>query len=204
MLTQQFDDAPQNKNAGQRLLRLRACQLDACESRCCYDGVHLEEGEEEKIRSAVAVAPELFKGLPTEYIVDGAGDGSKRTRKTATQPYDYKKANFPSHFTRTRCVFCNPQHKCLLQIFSVNNGLHKWAYKPSHCWAFPYRIIDGKLIPPPAVDEMDPHYVNEEYPGYVKFLPCGQDREDGIPWEEALSEELAYYIEWHTQLGAAI
>lgn len=181
-------------------VRLRSCDLNKCEARCCYDGVYLEAGEAEKIGNIVASAPEFFNALPPGYIVDGSwGNGRVTGKKTAVRPHDFKAKDFPTHFNRTRCVFCSEDHKCSLQVLAVQRGLHKWAYKPKACWTFPMELVDGEPAPPPARNEPDPNSLGNAYPGYAKFVPCGQDRPDGEPWEEILADEIAYWRE--TEIG---
>jgi hypothetical protein len=171
-------------------VNLRACKLEQCKARCCYDGVYLRDGEEKKIRDLVASAPDYFKSLPLDFIVDGFWDDQPAGRKTAVKSFESNGPDFPEHFSRTRCVFCSEDYKCMLQVFAVQRDLHKWQYKPESCWLFPLRNVNDQLHPPPGVDEPDPNYLGEEYPGYVKYVPCGQDRDDGVSWEETLAEEV--------------
>ena len=173
--------------------RLQHCDLQDCEARCCYDGVYLWEREEEKIREIVASDVAFFDNLPEEYIVDGFWDGEYEGRKTAIRPYEFKRADFPDHFTRTRCVFCSADHKCMLQLLAVKRGLHKWAYKPTKCWLFPLRIVDSELTPPLAINEPDANCLGDDYPGYANYTFCGLDREEGDPWDQNLAEELEYW-----------
>ena len=181
-------------------VKLRVCNLGECEARCCYDGVYLEDGEEAKLIDLVASAPGFFENLPHDFIVDGSWGGGRIVgRKTAVRPYEYRAANFPAHFSRTRCVFCSDDHKCLLQVLAVRRGLHKWTYKPKTCWMFPMELDDREPAPPPSVSEPDPQCLGEKYPGFVKFVPCGQDRPDGDPWEQALAEEIKYWREIESQ-----
>lgn len=179
-----------SKDAG---VKLKHCDLQNCESNCCYDGVYLWQGEEEKIREIVASDPDFFHGLPEEVVVDGYWDGEYEGRKTAIRPHEYQRKDVPEHFTRTRCVFCSPEHKCMLQLLAVKRGLHKWSYKPTSCWLFPLRIIDGEPAPPLASDEPDPNCLGEEFPGFANYTLCGLDREDGNPWEVSLFEEIEYW-----------
>lgn len=173
---------------------LKQCNLNECEARCCYDGVYLQPGEEERIRAAVADEPELFAQLPENFIVDGSWEGRVSGRKTAIRPHHFKHPGFPPHFTRTRCVFCAPDHLCLLQAYSVMKGLHKWAFKPAACWLFPLQLKKGgQPAPPPGPGEPDPDCLGPDYPGYPTFVPCGQHRPDGQIWQEVLREEIAHY-----------
>jgi hypothetical protein len=194
------NDLRSKKNQEHSCVKLRVCNPSECEARCCYDGVYLEAGEEVKIRKIVASAPAFFRKLPADFIVDGSwGCGRIRGKKTATGLYDFKATDFPAHFSRTRCVFCSEDHKCLLQVLAVQRGLHKWTYKPKTCWMFPMELDDGKPAPPPSVGEPDPQCLGEEYPGFVKFVPCGEDRPDGDPWEQTLADEIEYWLETESQ-----
>lgn len=187
-----FENPSREESAPPQVL-LKQCNLNECEARCCYDGVYLLDGEEERIRAAVKTDPEFFKQLPENFIVDGAWHDLSG-RKTATRAHDFKHPEFPAHFTRTRCVFCAPDHRCLLQVFSVKQGLHKWAFKPTACWMFPMQLKNGgQPAPPPGPGEPDPDCLGPEYPGYPTFVPCGQCRPDGLPWQEVLGEEIAFY-----------
>ena len=76
--------------------------------------MYLDGGEEEKISAVVASAAKTFKDLPADFLVDGLWVGRLSGRKTAVKPHDYQAPGFPAHFTRTRCVFCSDDHKCLL------------------------------------------------------------------------------------------
>jgi hypothetical protein len=49
------------------------------------------------------------------------------------------------------------------------------------------------VVPPPIAPEDDPDRVDESYPGFVTYTPCGRHREDGSPWWQVLAEEMAYY-----------
>lgn len=179
--------------------KLRVCDLNKCEAHCCYDGVYMKDGEETKIRGLVESAPDFFSSLPKDFIVDGFWDGEYSGRKTATRPHDFERPDIPEHFTRTRCVFCSADHKCMLQVLAVQRGLHKWLYKPQSCWLFPLRIIDTEPAPPLAFDELDPNCLGEDYPGFAKYVSCGRHRNDGIPWEQSLAEEIGFWREQNTE-----
>lgn len=181
--------------------KMRACDLNKCEAHCCHDGVYLQKGEEAKIREIVKSAPDFFDFLPTDFIVDGFWDDEYSGRKTAIRPHEFKRQDIPKHFTRTRCVFCSDEHKCTLQVLAVERGLHKWAYKPQSCWLFPLRIIDSKPTMPLAFDEPDPNCLGEHYPGFAKYVSCGKHRDDGIPWEQSLSEEIEFWLEQDSKVS---
>lgn len=187
-------ERPKDEESSGSAEHLRYCDLQRCEARCCYDGVYLKTGEEKKIRELVASSPEFFDSLPEEYIVDGFWDGKYEGRKTAIRPYEFKGEDFPAHFTHTRCVFCEPEHYCSLQLLAIERGLHKWAYKPTSCWMFPMRIINEEPAPPPALSEADPDCLGVDYPGFASYTLCGQGISKGTAWGETLVEEVEY---WH-------
>ncbi len=171
---------------------LSACDLNRCQAQCCYDGVYLREGEEEKLKRIVAGAPEFFD-LPDEWIVDGYWKGAFDGRKTATRPHQFTSPDVPAHLDETRCVFCDNDHKCRLQRLAVERGVHKWAYKPRACWLFPLTEREGELLPPPGPGAPDPDDLGPDYPGYVKFVGCGRHRQNGQRWSESLAEEIEYW-----------
>lgn len=154
--------------------------------------MYLEPGEEEMLVEFVNKYPELFPDIPKEYIVDGNWLNLVTGRKTATRVYHYEKENYPSHFHHTRCVMADERGFCSLQKAAVQLDLHPWHAKPIACCAFPLRVMAGRPVPPPVQGEPDPDYVDESYPGYVTFLPCGKDVENGVMWHKVLRQECTY------------
>ncbi len=177
--------------AGRGALRLSACDVRQCEGRCCYDGVYLQSNEESFLRELVARAPELAAKLPEEFIIDGWWEGENMGRKTATRPVEYAAADFPAHFTRTRCVFSDAAGFCELEKFARARGQHPWSYKPTTCWMFPLQDEDGKPVEPVRGPEDDP-YRTPQYAGYASCLPCGRHDAQGQPWKKSLHREIAY------------
>lgn len=170
---------------------LSVCDVMDCEGRCCYDGVYLQQGEEEFLRELVAKVPQLRAGLPDEFIVDGYWNGEHLGRKTATRPHEYRSADFPQHFSRTRCVFADGRGFCELEKFARSNGQHPWAFKPTTCWMFPLQEECGAAVEPVSGPSDDP-YFTESYPGYASCVPCGRHDARGVHWRDALSREIRY------------
>jgi hypothetical protein len=173
-------------------LRLKTCDIGACEAMCCHDGVYLDAGEEARLRRLVEGSPELREHLPTEYVVEGWWNGRYFGRKTATRPHAYRSPDYPAHFARTRCVFADAAGLCTLQKLAVSRGRHPWYYKPFTCWMFPLCEEDGNAIPPSADPRDDPYRV-AGYAGYVSVVPCGRHDPAGRPWRQALAQELAHF-----------
>ena len=172
-------------------LCLSVCDVRACEARCCYDGVYLQPGEERDLTDLVAREPALRARLPPEFIVDGYWDGELLGRKTATRPHAYRSPDFPAHFAHTRCVFADAIGYCELQKLALERKLHPWTFKPTTCWMFPLQDDEGVPAAPVASPREDP-YATQQYPGYANFVPCGQHDPQGLPWREALREEIAW------------
>jgi len=175
-------------------LRLKTCDLRACEAMCCHDGVYLDEGEERRLRALVERTPALRAHLPEEYIVEGWWNGERLGRKTATRPHSYRNPRWPEHFPRTRCVFADEAGLCELQKLGVQQQQHRWRYKPFTCWMFPLDEQEGEAVAPDAAAQDDPHNV-PGYPGYVSVVPCGRHEPQGEPWRLALAGELQRYEE---------
>jgi len=172
--------------------RLSRCDLEQCEGRCCYDGVYLLPAEEKFLRELVARVPALREAVPAEFIVDGYWGGAFFGRKTATRPHDYRSADYPAHFSRTRCVFADAKGYCELEKLARSNGMHPWSFKPTTCWMFPLQDEDDEPAAPVSGPEDDP-YRSQDYPGYATCVPCGAHDAGGLPWREALREEIDYF-----------
>jgi hypothetical protein len=160
---------------------------------CCHDGAWLEPDEVQPLRARLFRARrERWPALA--HVPERALVRLESGTKTATQPHVYRRV-LPAHFPPTRCVFALPDARCGLQVAATEAGEHPWAWKPRACWMHPLREGAGpdgapRPLPPPR----DPHGDWDrapDYPGYVSHTECGRHREDGLPWEEALSGELA-------------
>lgn len=169
---------------------------------CCYDGVYLRPGEEERITALVRAHHDFFAFLPEPCIVDGSWQGKLIGRKTAVRPHDYRNPGFPAHFNRTRCVFAFADGRCSLQVLASELGEHPWALKPGVCWMHPLRERPSGLAPPPVDARDDPDRVDGRYPGFVTATDCGRHRADGAPWRDVLVDELAYFATTRSRVSA--
>ena len=195
------------KRASEETPYLKAIRCTGCEAKCCYDGVYLRtKDEEERIKKLIEMYPEEFITIPEDYIVDGTWPGMEDMRKTNVCSHEYKCLDFPLHFSKTRCVFEMDTGECLLQRVATDHQLHPWFAKPTACWLFPIRGFDnnsGKIIAPLDYNEKDPDYIDENYPGYASYLPCGKALGDSInknedilnykSWRELFANEIEYY-----------
>ena len=109
----------------------------------------------------------------------------------APRPHDDAVADFPAHFTRTRCVFGDERGYCELEKFARARGQHPWTFKPTTCWMFPLQDDGGEPAEPVRGPADDP-YRTPEYPGYASCVPCGRHHAGGLSWRQALAREIAY------------
>ena len=172
--------------------KLRKCDMKKCHGYCCYDGVYLRDGEEDKIKQLIKANPQDFNMPAEKYFMDGNWKNRVSGRKTAVQPFKYP-ADFPKHFEQTKCVFSDDDGLCILQKIALRENKHPWTYKPFACCIFPLVERGGKLVPPPNKGEKDDCYTDEYYTGFVNALYCGQDCNDGEDWQKVLKEEIEYF-----------
>ena len=172
---------------------LMPCDFKTCEALCCYDGVYLMSGEEEFLLQLIGRFPEQFSDIQGDIFVDGYWMDELFGRKINTRPHQYKSSNFPAHFSPTRCVMADEAGLCRLEKFAIELNLHPWSFKPATCWLFPLNIENGDPVPPPLDPKDDPNYVDDKYPGFVCYVPCGQYSSKGKPWKDVLKRELSYF-----------
>lgn len=171
---------------------LRICELSACRATCCHDGVYLDAEERAVIGEVIATheerlteygwsAPEIFQQTDGRW-------------KSVTIPDEKSSAEFPSHFPKTRCVFLDAEHRCVLQRLAMDEGRHPWFWKPVSCWMHPVILKSGSRGERPvltlATPENDPA-AHAGYPGFSAYTPCGTACASSPPARETLAGELA-------------
>lgn len=174
-------------------MRLKACELPKCRATCCHDGALLTDEEMAGIGEAVEGHRDLLAsyGWTAEQYLTETG----RQGRTVTLEADGEALaeDFPQHFPKTRCVFLDPQHRCVLQRLAMDTARHPWWWKPVSCWMHPL------LLRPPAGSDRplltlarpgsDPAAENG-YPGFGSCTPCGVETADGLPAWQTLRPEL--------------
>lgn len=174
---------------------LKVCVLGVCRAMCCHDGVML--GDEE-----LGVLESLVERKRDELSSLGWRGGEWRDRRegkwktrTSVAADSQLAEGFPAHFPKTRCVFLDPEHRCVLQRLAVAEGRHPWHWKPVSCWMHPLllrRDARGSRIRLTlAGPESDP-LTAPGYPGFGSFTPCGVPACDGVPAWQALRGELEW------------
>lgn len=164
---------------------LKVCELSSCRATCCHDGVFLDAEQESEI---AAVIDRLGK---YGFAPDDWRERRDGRTKTATLGSNDLAEDFPAHFPRTRCVFLDSQHRCVLQRLAVDEGRHPWWWKPISCWMHPLllKVRGGRPFLTLARAGVDPA-AGPDYPGFSSFTPCGMPCDDGEPAWRSLGAEL--------------
>ena len=176
----------------------KVCGMDECEGMCCNGGAGFYMSEEpETITRLVKENPDFFKkqglDLLPENIFDKEVDEETGEVELSTNTRDttYSLGKLPEHFPSTTCVFKRNDGACTLQVLSVEQGKPSWWYKPLACWLYPIELEhDGKPFISVAHESTD-EYVDDEYPGFVGFTPCGKEcKSGGKPAYQVLKGEI--------------
>lgn len=171
---------------------MRVCELGKCRATCCHDGVFLDATERRVLEGVVEEQREALArmGWREEGFLEEQ-NGRCKTRSVAAHDEELAEA-FPAHFPRTRCVFLDEQHRCVLQRLAVGAGRHPWFWKPVSCWMHPLllkRRGDGRPWLTLARPGNDPA-AKAGYPGFGSCTPCGMEVPGGEPGWKVLGGEL--------------
>lgn len=172
-----------------------SCRALNCVGVCCYDGAYIEEAEKTQIENFMKQYPEHFD-LNKQYFEMKNWKDQVEGLKIKTKTFIYQDKDYPHHFEKTACIFQEENGSCLLQRLAVEGGMHPWRIKPVTCWLFPIRgTKKGALRSPLKVDEKDPHFYDETYPGYFSYLPCGKSiKTSQTAWYQTYKQEIIYYL----------
>ena len=82
--------------------------------------------------------------------------------------------------TNDKCVFLDKNGLCTLQKIALQEGKHKWKYKPIYCVLFPLTTFEGALT------------IDDEH---IERLPsCNGDSKTKLTIFEACEEELKHFF----------
>lgn len=79
-----------------------------------------------------------------------------------------------------KCTFLDKNGLCSLQKLAMQEGAHKWKYKPVYCILFPLTIYEGSLT------------IDDEHIDRLKF--CNKQDEKHMTIYEACREELQHFF----------
>ena len=167
---------------------MRRCDLSVCRATCCHDGVVVGTEEMEEVAAVLAERGGELVGdawdLPERlFETDG------RRWKTATRlASDHELAeDFPRHFARTRCVFLDDRHRCVLQRISVSAGKHPWHWKPVSCWMHPLVLKPESAGSPALLTVLAPE---QDVERFASCTHCGRAEPGGEKAAVVLAAEL--------------
>ncbi|MEP4077089.1 hypothetical protein [Haloferula sp.] len=170
--------------------KLKVCDLGACRATCCHDGVFLCEEEQRGIDEALKAGRAQLESYGWEHgkWLDQA-DGKA---KSVTLETSDLAEGFPDHFPRTRCVFLDEGHRCVLQRLAADEGRHPWFWKPISCWMHPLVLNPGDrgerpllALPSPGNDPAE----KDGVAGFSSCTPCGMAAPEGeTAWKSLRSE----------------
>ena len=173
-------------------LPLKVCELTRCRATCCHDGVFLSEEEQSTINALLKDKASVLDGYGWNHP-DWVEHRNGRAKSRTIDARDGELADdFPVHFPRTRCVFLDREHRCVLQRLAMDEGRHPWWWKPISCWLHPLLIRkdkEGRPVLTLARPGRDPA-AQDGYPGFGSFTPCGVPQANGIPAWQTLRSEL--------------
>ena len=171
--------------------KLKLCELGTCRASCCHDGVFLTEEERLGIDEALDAGRhrlDEYRWKPDQWLTVSEG----RARSVTLEAVELADG-FPNHFPRTRCVFLDAEHRCVLQRLAMDEGRHPWFWKPISCWMHPLVLKPGLrggrpvlMLPSPGNDPAE----RKDYPGFSSSTPCGMEFVDGKPAWQTLGPEL--------------
>lgn len=172
---------------------LKVCELATCRATCCHDGAILSGEESEVIREVVEARRERLASYGWTADACLAREGNRDRTVTVPAGDGQLAADFPAHFPRTRCVFLDAEHRCVLQRLAMDEGRHPWWWKPVSCWMHPLllraRERGGRPVLTVAREDNDPA-AKPGHPGFGSFTPCGMPCEGGEPAWRTLRGEL--------------
>lgn len=163
------------------LMPLKVCELAICRATCCHDGVWLDDEEREVIGEVI----EAHEGKLDSYGWRETEIFTRREgRWKSVTIAEEKPGEFPTHFPRTRCVFLDTEHRCVLQRLAMDEDKHPWFWKPVSCWMHPLLLKPGsRPLLTLATKENDAA-------AFSSHTPCGIPCPGGPPTRETLAAEL--------------
>lgn len=152
---------------------LSVCDLQSCRATCCHDGAILSEEE-----------AEILSRMDDRSGVVTLDDGRVKTKTEEAAEADMA-GGFPDHFSKTRCVYLDDQHRCHWQLKAMEEGRHPWFYKPTSCWMHPILLARREGRPLLTILSRE-----EDKAGFASHTHCGRVDECSRPAREGLSMEL--------------
>lgn len=109
-----------------------------CDGECCNYGVYTDLKEYEYILSIKDKIIPLLDDTQTKVIDEWFEEPE--------EDEDFESGvAVGTELTNGKCTFLDKNGLCTLQKLAINEGEHKWKYKPIYCILFPLTIFEGAL-----------------------------------------------------------
>lgn len=144
-----------------------------CNGECCHYGVYTDLNESK-----------MILGIKDKIIPLLDETQSKNISDWFEAPE--KDSDFPSgvavgtNIVNKKCSFLDKNGLCTLQKLAMNEGKHKWEYKPLYCILFPLTIFENSLT-------IDDEHID-------RLHTCNKKNGSSISIYEACKEELLHFF----------
>ena len=109
-----------------------------CTGECCLYGVYMDLNEAKKILSIKNKLIPIFDETQTKDI--------SRWFEPPEKDEDFDSGvAIGTEINNHKCTFLDKDGLCTLQKLALQEGEHKWKYKPEYCILFPLTVYEGAL-----------------------------------------------------------
>ena len=109
-----------------------------CKGECCHYGVYADLKEHQQILKKKESIIHVMDESQTKSIVEWF--------EPAEKDNDFESGiAVGTEIVNNKCVFLDKNGLCSLQKIAIQEGEHKWKYKPLYCILFPLTIFEGTL-----------------------------------------------------------
>jgi Fe-S-cluster containining protein len=144
-----------------------------CGGECCNYGVYTDLKEHEYILSIKDKIIPLLDETQSKNINDWFEEPEE------DEDFDSGVA-VGTEIINGKCTFLDKNGLCALQKLAMNEGAHKWKYKPIYCVLFPLTIFEGALT-------IDDEHID-------RLTTCNKDSMKETSIFEACREELIHFF----------
>ena len=144
-----------------------------CSGECCLYGVYTDLNESKKILEIKDKLIPLFDGSQTT--------DSKKWFEAPEEDDDFESGiAVGTEIHNHKCTFLDKNGLCTLQKLAMDEGVHKWKYKPVFCVLFPLTVFEGALT------------IDDEHIDRLKT--CSKNPVPETTIYESCIEELKYFL----------
>ena len=167
---------------------LAICDLASCRATCCHDGVVLDPEEVRLLEPLLQQHAKHFERYGISTSKTPFTTSTSQPPRTTTRPAlpEELPLAFPSHFSRTRCLFLDTEHRCAWQRLAHDLDQPPWTFKPVSCWMHPISLTSRPGRTPLLTLAGDAEAPQD----FARNTPCGRPCDSGPPASETLSGEL--------------